>query len=115
MYGIRKSVRTRVLEIEPRALFIGHCFNHSLNPALQDAAKAVPLVRDSSKWTHDVSVLVKTSPKRLHRFKELRRIAEHEEDFDDSVSPGSETEENSRRLPFHGHFALRGSQHAQRH
>ncbi|KAK3931923.1 Zinc finger MYM-type protein 1, partial [Frankliniella fusca] len=67
MRGAMKGVQARIKEIQPLALYV-HCFNHSLNLALQDTAKSVQIVRDSMEWTKDISVMIRRSPHRRARF-----------------------------------------------
>jgi len=40
MRGAVKGVQSRIRELQPLAIYV-HCFNHSLNLALQDTAKRV--------------------------------------------------------------------------
>ena len=70
MKGQHKGVQARIREIEPRALAV-HCLSHSANLAMQDAARQVPAVRDALDLCHQLAMLVKDSPKRFHKFKEL--------------------------------------------
>lgn len=63
MSGAHKGVAKRLSDIQPLAPFI-HCYAHSLNLAIQDTVKAIPLIRDTLSVVHEISVLVKASPKR---------------------------------------------------
>ena len=63
MKGVHAGVQARIASIQPLALYI-HCCNHSLNLALQDTAKAVPLMRDALQWAHDVAKAINTSKRR---------------------------------------------------
>lgn len=70
MKGQDKGVQARVLELQPLACYT-HCFNHSLNLALQDATKTVSLLRDALNVVNELGVFVKGSPKRLSQFRTL--------------------------------------------
>ena len=41
-----------------------HCYGHSLNLAMSDTIKGTKLLRDSMDVTHEISKLIKYSPKR---------------------------------------------------
>ncbi|KAK3921773.1 Zinc finger MYM-type protein 1 [Frankliniella fusca] len=71
----------RLKEMQPLALFV-HCFNHSLNLALQDTMKGLPAAREALKWVNDVGVIVHRSPKRKHALDQLRAT------FDEQGGPG---------------------------
>ncbi|KAK3922747.1 Zinc finger MYM-type protein 1 [Frankliniella fusca] len=71
MKGEFKGVQARLKEMQPLALFV-HCFNHSLNLALQDTMKRSPSAREALQWVHDVGVIVNRSPKRRHALDALR-------------------------------------------
>jgi hypothetical protein len=72
MTGIKNGVKSRVLADQPMALFI-HCSAHSLNLAVQDSSKRIPLIRDCLQWVNDIGVIVKESPKRSHNFHEIAK------------------------------------------
>lgn len=57
MKGKFRGVQARIRELEPRALYV-HCFNHSLNLALQDSVRGIPVMRDALQIVHDVSVAI---------------------------------------------------------
>ena len=63
MSGIHRGVAARITEVEPRAIYI-HCFAHCLNLAVQDSVKAVQMLRNTMDVVHELSVIVKGSPKR---------------------------------------------------
>ncbi|XP_052121416.1 zinc finger MYM-type protein 1-like [Frankliniella occidentalis] len=67
MRGAVKGVQGRIRELQPLAVYV-HCFNHSLNLALQDTAKSVTLVRDCTDWTREVANMIRRSPHRRAMF-----------------------------------------------
>jgi len=70
MSGKYKGVQARFLIDQPKAVFV-HCFSHSLNLALQDAAKSSAYVRDLLTCAHESAILIKESPKRLAMFANI--------------------------------------------
>ncbi len=71
MAGYRTGVATQIRAIEPRAIYT-HCYGHSLNLAMCDTIKACKLTRDAMDVTHEISKLVKFSPKRNAIFDKLK-------------------------------------------
>ena len=71
MAGHRTGVATQILTMEPRALYT-HCYGHSLNLAMCDTIKNCKLTRDAMDVTHEISKLVKFSPKRNTLFDKLQ-------------------------------------------
>ena len=69
MKGIHNGVQARIGELQPLALYV-HCCNHSLNLALQDTARDVPLVRNALQYVHDTAKVLKTS-KRKSEFLDI--------------------------------------------
>jgi hypothetical protein len=63
MSGKVKGVQSRIKAIQPLALFV-HCFAHSLNLALKEAACEVAVVRDSMDYLHKAANLFQRSAKR---------------------------------------------------
>ena len=82
MAGHRTGVATQILTMEPRALYT-HCYGHSLNLAMCDTIKNCKLTRDAMDVTHEISKLVKFSPKRNTIFDKLK-----EELSPDTPTPG---------------------------
>lgn len=70
MSGKYKGAQAKIREREPRAVYV-HCANHSLNLALQDSVRSVPLMRDVLQYVNDVAVLIGRSAKRLTMFEEV--------------------------------------------
>ena len=71
MRGIRSGVAKRILDEEPRAVYT-HCYSHSINLAMNDAIKACKPVKNSLKVTHEVTKLIKYSPRRETIFRGLK-------------------------------------------
>ena len=71
MSGHRSGVATQISSDEPRALFT-HCYGHSLNLAMCDTIKGTKLMRDVMDVTHEISKLIKYSPKRNAQFNCLK-------------------------------------------
>jgi len=57
MRGIRSGVTKRILDEEPRAVYI-HCYGHSINLGMNDSIKACKPVKNSLKVTHEVTKLI---------------------------------------------------------
>ena len=62
MAGVRNGVATRVLNVEPKALYT-HCYGHSLSLAMCDTLKHSKIARDALDTTFEISKLIKFSPK----------------------------------------------------
>ena len=71
MAGVRNGVATRVLNVEPKALYT-HCYGHSLSLAMCDTLKHSKIARDALDTTFEISKLIKFSPKREGMFKQLK-------------------------------------------
>lgn len=72
MRGPRSGVATLISSIEPRAVYT-HCYGHSLNLAASDALKESKLMNDALETVHEITKLIKFSPRRdgiFHRLKE---------------------------------------------
>ena len=71
MAGVRNGVATRVLRVEPRALYT-HCYGHSLSLSMCDTMKHSKIARDALDTTFEISKLIKFSPKREGMFNQLK-------------------------------------------
>ena len=71
MKGHRSGVSTQISQIEPRAVYT-HCYGHSLNLAASDALKQSKLMKDALETVHEVTKLIKFSPRREGIFRKLR-------------------------------------------
>lgn len=68
MSGSNSGVAKRISDLESRAVFV-HCSGHSMNLAVQDAARNVHLIRDTIEFVKDVVNFVRASPVRLRVFE----------------------------------------------
>ena len=71
MSGAKSGVAARVRADEPRAVFT-HCYGHSLNLACADTIRQSKLMRDALDTTHEITKLIKKSPRRDAIFKRLK-------------------------------------------
>ncbi len=71
MCGVRNGVSTQIASEEPRANFV-HCFGHALNLAAGDTVKQNKILKDALDTTHEISELLKFSPRREAIFQKLR-------------------------------------------
>ena len=58
-------------DAEPQAVYT-HCYGHALNLACGDTIRQCKLMRDALETTHEISKLVKKSPRRDATFKRLK-------------------------------------------
>lgn len=72
MMGHLNGVATQLQKEESRAIPV-HCFAHSLNLCLQDAAKSCNIVRDSLSLIQEICQLICFSPKRQSLFNTLKK------------------------------------------
>ena len=63
MSGAKSGVAKQIQDLEPRAVFT-HCYGHSLNLAASDSIKSSVLMRDALDTTHEITKLIKYSPRR---------------------------------------------------
>jgi len=63
MAGRESGVAKRIQQVESRAVFV-HCAAHSMNLAIQDAATAVPIIRDCLSLVHELVIFFRNSPTR---------------------------------------------------
>jgi len=71
MAGRLTGVQARLLEKCDKAIYV-HCCAHSLNLAIQDATRAVPLIRDVLDVVRELNTVVRASAKRHALFDQLR-------------------------------------------
>jgi len=71
MRGIRSGVAKRILDEEPRAVYT-HCYGHSINLAMNDSIKSSKPVKNSLEVTHEITKLIKYSPRREGIFEDLK-------------------------------------------
>ena len=75
MRGARSGVAKRILDEEPRAVYT-HCYGHSINLAASDAVKQTKVMRDALDMTHEITKLIKYSPRREGVFRDLKQGSE---------------------------------------
>ena len=71
MRGARNGVAKLIMDEEPRALYT-HCYGHSVNLAVNDALKMCKPVESALETTHEITKLIKYSPRREGIFRELK-------------------------------------------
>lgn len=71
MSGTRTGVAKRIANEEPRAVFT-HCYRHSLNLAASDSVKKSKPMKDALDTTHEITKLIKFSPRRDAIFHVLK-------------------------------------------
>ena len=77
MSGIRTGVAKCIADEEPRAVFT-HCYGHSLKLAASDTVKKSKLMKDALDTTHEITKLIKFSPRRdaiFHLLKAENEVA----------------------------------------
>ena len=72
MSGARSRVAKRITNEKPCALFT-HCYGYSLNLAASDTVKNSRLMRNALETTHEITKLIKFSP-RCEQFLEVLRL-----------------------------------------
>ena len=71
MSEARSGVAKRIADIEPHALFT-HCYGHSLNLAANDTIKNSRVMKSALETTHEITKLIKFSPRREAIFRDLK-------------------------------------------
>ena len=71
MSGHRSGVAKRVQDEEARAVFT-HCYSHSLNLAVSDCVRNSQFMKSALETTHEITKLIKLSPRRDAMFSELK-------------------------------------------
>ena len=67
----KSGVACKVSNEEPRAVYT-HCYGHALNLACGDTIKKCQLMKDALDTTHEITKLIKKSPKRDTCFERLK-------------------------------------------
>lgn len=73
MRGVRSGVAKQIYDEEPRA----HCYVHSINLAVNDAMKLCKQLKMALEVTHEITKLIKYSPRREEIFKNLKTAYDH--------------------------------------
>ena len=84
MRGIRTGVAKQICDEEPRALYT-HCYGHSINLAVNDAIKLSKQLKMALEVTHEITKLIKYSPRCEEIFKSLKSVYDHTTQH---ISPG---------------------------
>ncbi len=71
MSGKNAGVVAKVLKEEPKALYT-RCYGHSSSLACGDAMKHSKIMKDSLDTTHEITKLIKKSPRRVTLFEKLK-------------------------------------------
>jgi len=67
----KRGVAANITQKEPRAVYT-HCYGHALNLAVGDTVRSCKILPDTMDTVHEVSKLIKYSPKRDVQFEELK-------------------------------------------
>ncbi len=71
MSGKNAGVVAKVLKEEPKALYT-RCYGHSSSLACGDAIKRSKIMKESLDTTHEITKLIKKSPRRVTLFEKLK-------------------------------------------
>ena len=71
MSGSRSGVAKRILDLEPKAFFV-HCYGHALNLSACDTLKQCKVLCDALETTHEITKLIKYSPRREAIFQKVK-------------------------------------------
>ena len=72
MSGIKNGIAKCISDRESRAVFT-HCYGHALNLAVGDTVKSSKIMKSSLETAHEISKLIKNSPKRSALFEKLKQ------------------------------------------
>lgn len=75
MAGTKSGVAKRILDDEPRAIYT-HCYGHSINLAASDAVMKTKVMKHALEMTHEITKLIKYSPRRESVFRDLKQASE---------------------------------------
>lgn len=71
MSGVRNSVAKQIMDQEPKAVYT-HCYGHTLSLASMDAIKGSHLMKQALECSHEITKLIKFSPRRDSIFQKLK-------------------------------------------
>lgn len=71
MAGMKSGVAARLSSEEPRAVYT-HCYGHALSVTCSDAIKQCKVMKDSLETTHEITKLIKFSPRRDALFQQSK-------------------------------------------
>ena len=72
MCGARSGVATQIQDVKTRAVYT-HCYGHSINQAVSDAVRETRTVRDALDVTHEITKLIKFSPRRETLLRQIKQ------------------------------------------
>ena len=72
---VLKSVATNIKSDEQIAVFT-HFYGHSINLAASDSMKTCRIMKGALETTHEISRLIKYSPKRDAKLKQIMKSSE---------------------------------------
>ena len=75
MSGHKSGIAKSITDIESRALYT-HCYGHSLNLAVGNTIKNIKILTDVMDIIHEMSALIKFSPKRDVKFEAIKKELE---------------------------------------
>ncbi len=70
MSGARSGVAKLIMDEEPRTVYT-HCYGHSINLAINHAIKHSKVILNAFDTTHELTKLIKFSPRREEIFREF--------------------------------------------
>ena len=82
--GAKSGVAKKIQEEEPRPVYT-HCYGHSINLATCDAVKQSKPIKNALETTHEITKLIKHSPRREGIFREIESASDA---TGDNHSPG---------------------------
>ena len=71
MSGSRSGVAKRIRDLEPKAFFV-HCYGHALNLSACGTLKQCKPLRNALETTHEITKLIKYSPRREAIFQKIK-------------------------------------------
>ena len=71
MSGAKSGVAKRIQDEEPRAVFT-HCYGHAISLAMCDVLKHSKPIKHALEVTHEITKLIKYSPRRESIFKQVK-------------------------------------------
>ena len=88
MSGRLNGVTRQIQNEQPNAQYV-HCVAHSLNLCLQNCSKKCACIRDALGFSHELTTLIRASPKRLALFHHLRDQLGPESPFVETSLPNT--------------------------
>ena len=73
----RSGVATQIKSLNRKCLYT-HCYGHALNPAVGDVSKTIANLESTFATAHEISKLVKKSPKRNMKLDSIREASNNE-------------------------------------